>query len=105
MRLNLKSVKECWAFPIFRVEVNISIEFIDNQLADHQSQTYTVGIELLFFIFYASEHFKKFILILLFNSDAVVYDRQFDKIVGALFDIYDNFAKSICKFERICYKI
>ena len=51
----LKRVEECRALAVFRDKTDEAMEFLDNLLADHKSETYAFGINLALLVLEALE--------------------------------------------------
>ena len=100
--------KESGALFIFRYEIYVAVEFLNNQFTDDQPKANTFSVDVLFFIFDWAKEFEKFILIILFDAHSWIYYWYDQFIVISLCNLlnqYHNVAKSIGELDGIGIQI
>ena len=96
---------EFGAVKILRFELDLSIELLNNHLADDQSQADSFGIKLGFWILNRAKHFEKFGLVFFFYANSGISDKDFDEAIRYIDRLYLYTAFPISKLNRIRQQI
>ena len=101
--LHFKRKIKSWAFFVFWIKTDETIEFFNYERANNQTQTYSICIYFPFFVLNWTKKLKYLILILYFDSKSIISHRYFklQNWVTYFLYFYFYFAIHICKLNRI----